>query len=140
MFGALCMYISGYHMVLTLLRSNIGRFILHTRPPNGHFPVGKPTYLPIWRPDVWYRRKRNLRKKPCKTLYIECVFKRPLKYTANVYRELQFWNLHTLISIVIVFAGNLILQGFPKLDVGKPCNNLIFWDIHAKDAGITCKL
>ena len=35
------------------------------------------------------------------------------------------------------FTG--ILWGFPALDVGKPCNNLIFGDIHAKFAGISCK-
>ena len=33
-------------MVLTLLWSNMGRFILHIRPPNGHFPVeNRLTYL-----------------------------------------------------------------------------------------------
>jgi hypothetical protein len=35
------------------------------------------------------------------------------------------------------FTG--ILQGFPALDVGKPCNNLFFLDISAKFAGIICK-
>jgi hypothetical protein len=45
------------------------------------------------------------------------------------------FKTHTLISIVI-FEGNLILQGFPALDVGK---NIIFGDIHVKFAGIPCK-
>ena len=35
------------------------------------------------------------------------------------------------------FTG--ILWGFPALDVGKPCNKIIFGDIHAKFAGISCK-
>ena len=30
-----------------------------------------------------------------------------------------------------------ILWGFPALDVGKPCKNLIFGDIYAKFAGIS---
>ena len=32
-----------------------------------------------------------------------------------------------------------ILWGFPALDVGKPCSNLIFGDIDAKFAGISSK-
>ena len=35
------------------------------------------------------------------------------------------------------FTG--ILWGFPALYVGKPCNNLIYGDIYAKYAGISCK-
>ena len=37
------------------------------------------------------------------------------------------------------FAFTGILWGFPALDVGQPCNNLIFGDIHAKFAGLFCK-
>ena len=37
------------------------------------------------------------------------------------------------------FAFTGILWGFPALDIGKPCNNLIFGDIHAKFVGIPCK-
>ena len=36
------------------------------------------------------------------------------------------------------FAG--ILRGVPALNVGKTCKNLIFGDIHAKFAGISCKV
>ena len=32
-----------------------------------------------------------------------------------------------------------ILWGFPALYVGKPYNNIIFGDIYAKFAGISCK-
>ena len=32
-----------------------------------------------------------------------------------------------------------ILQGFPASDVRNPCNKLIFGDVHAKFAGISCK-
>ena len=89
-------------------------------------------------------------------------------YTANVYRELQglcgeiwvrgfqiygdcmytrnpcnyeistlWFPLHCNICRALGFTG--ILWGFPSLNVGKPCDNLIFGDIHAKFAGISCK-
>ena len=46
-------------------------------------------------------------------------------------------DFHCNICREFAFTG--ILWGFPALDVGKPCNNLIFGDIHAKFAGISCK-
>ena len=53
-------------------------------------------------------------------------------------------KFHTLISIVIHICREFdftgILRWFPALDVRKPCNSLIFWNIHAKFAGIICKL
>ena len=47
-------------------------------------------------------------------------------------------DFHCNISREFDIAG--ILQGFPALDVGKPCNNLILLDILANFAGIFCKL
>ena len=47
------------------------------------------------------------------------------------------YDFHSNICREFEFTG--ILWGFPALDVGKPCNNLIFGDIHAKFAGISCK-
>ena len=46
-------------------------------------------------------------------------------------------DFHCNICREFDFIG--ILRGFPALDVGKQCNNLIFVDIHAKFAGISCK-
>jgi len=66
-----------------------------------------------------------------KFMGIACIAAIPviLKYPhsdfhCNIYRE---------------FAFTGILWGFPALDEGKPCNNLIFGDILAKFAGISCK-
>ena len=51
------------------------------------------------------------------------------------------FKTHTLISLVI--EGNLILQGYYGDSLHymyrKPCNNIIFGDIHVKFAGIPCK-
>ena len=47
-------------------------------------------------------------------------------------------DFHCNICREFDFAG--ILRGFPAKDVGKTCNNLIFGDIHAKFAGISCKV
>ena len=81
-------------------------------------------------------------------------------YTANVYRvfagksewgDFKFMGIaciavilksphsdfHYNISREFDFTG--ILWGFPALDIGKPYNNLIFGDIHAKFVGISCK-
>ena len=56
---------------------------------------------------------------------IPVILKSPHSYFhCNICREFDFTG---------------ILQGFPAIDVGKPCNNLIFGDIYAKFAGIPCK-
>ena len=57
---------------------------------------------------------------------IPVILKYPLSdFHCNICREFKF-------------AG--MLQGFPAKDVGKTCSNLIFGDIHAKFAGISCKV
>ena len=46
-------------------------------------------------------------------------------------------DFHCNICREFDFGG--ILWRFPAKNVGKTCNNLIFGDIHAKFAGISCK-
>ena len=66
-------------------------------------------------------------------IYGDCM------YTHNPCNfEIPHSYFHCNICRKFDFKG--ILRGFPALDVGKPCNNLIFWEIPAKFAGITCKL
>ena len=67
-----------------------------------------------------------------KFIGIACILAIPviLKYPHS--------DFHCNICREFDFAG--ILQEFPAKDVGKTCNNLIFGNIHAKFAGISCKV
>ena len=58
--------------------------------------------------------------------------------TIPVVLKFPHFDFHYNICREFIFTG--ILLGFPALHVGTPCNKLIFGDIHAKFAGIPCKL